>query len=180
MTRRRTAAVTAAMLTFGLAASAWAAEGGTPAAAAAPAAPAAPTQQAPLLNAAAGELPKVFAVQIHVADMARSEHFYQAAFGAQVHKVRAGESALQFPAGPMIILVQGQPREAAAPLPAGAGGFLLQVGDIDAAFAHVTEAGGRVVRAPNSGEAAQSFGVRAGVIRDPDGVQIEVIQRPAK
>ena len=131
-----------------------------------------------MLAANSTELPKVFAVRITVADLARSERFYHDGLGAQIRHIHSRESMAQFASGPGVVLAQGGPRAAGAPVPEGAGGFLLQVADIDALVARVAAAGGSVERPPNSGTAALSYGVRSALIRDPDGVGIEVIQRP--
>jgi predicted enzyme related to lactoylglutathione lyase len=120
------------------------------------------------------ELPKVFAVRITVSDLARSERFYRDALGAQIRQIHSRESMAQFITGPGVVLAVG--RSDATPQPGGAGGFLLQVVDLDAAIARVAAAGGTVERPPNAG--APPSGVRSAFIRDPDGVGIEVIQFP--
>jgi predicted enzyme related to lactoylglutathione lyase len=127
------------------------------------------------------ELPKVFAVRITVADLARSEKFYHEGLGAQIIPIQAREAMAQFASGPGIVLVLGTSRAEGAPAAGGgAGGFLFQVADIDAVLAGVTAAGGTVERAPaNAGSADSSRRVRSALIRDPDGVGIELIQRPA-
>jgi predicted enzyme related to lactoylglutathione lyase len=120
------------------------------------------------------ELPKVFAVRITVSDLARSERFYRDGLGAQIRQIQSRESMAQFVTGPGVVLAMG--RSDATPQPGGAGGFLLQVVDLDAAIARVAAAGGTVERPPSTGAAPS--GVRSAFIRDPDGVGIEVIQFP--
>jgi catechol 2,3-dioxygenase-like lactoylglutathione lyase family enzyme len=144
------------------------------------------------------ELPKVFAVQLRVADLDRSERFYREVFGAKVTRVHDRERAVQLTSGVNIILVQAPARAADAPAPHGAGGFLMQVVDLQAILARVDAAGGSVERAPQAGQSAGSppasgaakpqrnaaqamiaAGLRAAMVRDPDGVLIEVIQFPS-
>ena len=147
-------------------------------AAAEPAQAAVPAPAMPRSNPA--ELPRVFAARVSVADLDRAERFYRDGLGAaRVVRVQPRERMVQFSGGPGIVLVQGAPRAAGAPVPESSAGFILQVADIDAVAGRVAAAGGIVTRPPNSGTAANSFGVRAAMIRDPDGTGIEVIQFPA-
>ena len=120
------------------------------------------------------ELPKVFAVRVTVSDPERSERFYRDGLGAKIRQVHSRESMAQFITGPGVVLAVG--RSDATPQSGGAGGFLLQVVDLDAAIAHAAAAGGTVERPPSAG--APPSGVRSAFIRDPDGVGIEVIQFP--
>jgi len=125
------------------------------------------------------ELPKVFAVRASVADLERSERFYRDGLGAEIRKLHEREIIVYFKTGLNIVLAQSRASNNTAPTD-GAGGFILQVADIEAAIARMEGAGGRVVRPPNSGKGELSYGVRAAFIRDPDGVGIELIQFPAE
>lgn len=140
------------------------------------------------------ELPKVFAVQLRVADLDRSERFYHDVFGARVVRVHDRERAAQFTSGVGIILVQGEPPAADASPAQGAGGILIEVADLQAVLQQVEAAGGVVIHHAPAAEAAQNpaanppqdaaaqaiaAGLRAAMIRDPDGVVIEVIQFPS-
>jgi predicted enzyme related to lactoylglutathione lyase len=130
------------------------------------AAAAAPTR-APL------QLPNVFAFRGDVADVTRSAQFYRDALGAsQVHEVHAGEIAVIFASGPTIVLSQNA-LTGADGRPNGSVGFILQVADINAVTAHVAATGGRVIRPANTADQ----GVRSALVRDPDGILIELIQR---
>ena len=132
----------------------------------------------PMQHTNPAELPAIFAVRVTVSDLARSERFYRDGLGAAVMHIRAGESMAHFPTG-NVVLASGPP--GSTPLSGGAGGFLLQVSDLDAAVARVAPAGGTVERAPQPPGAGTPppAGVRSAFIRDPDGVGIEVIQFPA-
>ena len=122
------------------------------------------------------ELPKVFAVAIRAADMARSERFYKDALGASGStKLTPRETMLHFPSGIGINLVQAAPGTA---LGEGSAGFIFQTADIDALAKRVQQAGGKVVRPPSDG--TKTAGVRVAFISDLDGTRIEVIQFPQK
>jgi catechol 2,3-dioxygenase-like lactoylglutathione lyase family enzyme len=137
------------------------------------------TQAPSVPGANPAELPKVFAVRITVADLARSEKFYHEGLGAHIIPIQPREAMAQFASGPGIVLVLGASRAEGAPVSGGGpGGFLFQVADLDAVLAGVAAAGGTVERAPNAGGADSSRRVRSALIRDPDGVGIEIIQRP--
>lgn len=119
------------------------------------------------------ELPKVFAVKIATADLDRAEKFYREGLGAKhVIRIHDAERMVQFSSGLGLLLAKGK---AAGE---GAGGFILQVADIEAVVARIAPAGGTMVRPPNSGKGEKSFNTRAAVIRDPDGVTIELIEFP--
>lgn len=120
------------------------------------------------------QLPKVFAARIQVGDLTRSAQFYRQVFDAKVLSTHAHEMIAQLSSGPGIILVQRAPDTAAAAH--GAGGFIIQVTDIEGTVARVKSAGGIVERPPNDGTAKTSFGTRSALVRDPDGVSIEIIQ----
>jgi len=116
------------------------------------------------------QLPRLYSVRVVTTDMARAEHFYHDVFGGRVSQIFPGEDSVQLASG--VNLVINRARE---PAPAAsAAGFIIQVADIDATVQRVTAAGGTVVRAPSPTPSA--FGTRAGQIRDPDGVGIEIIQ----
>ncbi len=131
----------------------------------------------PMQHTNPAELPAVFAVRITTSDLARSEKFYSEGLGATIFHIRAAESMAHFPTG-NVVLASGAP--GATPQTGGAGGFLLQVSDLEAAIARVVPAGGTVERAPQPPGvgAPPPGGVRSAFIRDPDGVGIEVIQFP--
>lgn len=117
--------------------------------------------------------PVLMMVHVRVADMARSERFYSEVFGMSVtNAVSPREHVLRFADTPntasgVILLLRGENSH-------GNGGFLVQVPDIDATFARVEAAGGAITRAPRP--AAPNAIVRNGVMTDPDGAVIEVMQ----
>lgn len=119
------------------------------------------------------ELPKLFAAKVAVADLDRAEKFYREGLGAKnVIRIHDAERMVQFSSGLGLLLAKSAKPASGE----GAGGFILQVADIDAVVARIAPAGGTVVRAPNSGQGEKSFNTRAALIRDPDGVTIELIQ----
>ena len=120
------------------------------------------------------ELPKVFAVAIRAADMAKTVRFYREAMGAtKATPLTPRETMLSFPSGIGINVIQAAPDAAKGE---GATGFIFQTADIEALVGKVEAAGGTVARAPSDGKA--TGGVRVAFVRDPDGSRIEVIQFP--
>jgi predicted enzyme related to lactoylglutathione lyase len=117
--------------------------------------------------------PSLMMVHVRAADIARSERFYTQVFGMTVTRVMGPhEHILAFPgaapSAPGVILLLDK---------AGAahnGSFLVQVPNIDAVFARVEGAGGKVTRAPVAGSA--EVPLKVGFVSDPDGTRIEVIQ----
>jgi catechol 2,3-dioxygenase-like lactoylglutathione lyase family enzyme len=124
------------------------------------------------------DLPLIYGVRISTPDLARSEKFYREALGArQISHVTPTEFMVQFKSG-LVIMVSKRPASAGnAPAPDGAGGFILEVADIDAAMSQIAAAGGRIVRPASDGKS--SLGIRSAFIFDPDGVGIELSQLPA-
>ena len=136
-----------------------------------------PQTTSPTSRSNPAELPKVFAVKIHVADLARSAQFYHDVFDAKTLTIHAHETMVQLKTGLGIVLIQRSPDAAASS--DGAGGLIIQVADIEAAVARVKTAGGVVERPPNDGKGKESFSTRSAIVRDLDGVNIELIQFPA-
>ena len=121
-------------------------------------------------TAATDVMPRIYAVRELVADLDRAERFYREGLGvAQVRRLHENERLMQFASGIGVILVSGPPRADAS----ASGGFILKVADIDAATARIAPAGGTVLRPPNKD---QGSGVRSATVRDPDGMEIELIQ----
>jgi predicted enzyme related to lactoylglutathione lyase len=125
-------------------------------------------------GAAPDQLPKISAGRVYVADMDRSERFYREALGAvKTQKFAANEWVLQFASGAAMQLYK--------PADAGAGGastagFIFEVADLDATSERVVRFGGSIVRAAQPASRLAADGVRTAIVRDPDGVGIELIQ----
>lgn len=117
---------------------------------------------------AARAMPRIGMVHVHVADLDRSEQFYRQVFGlgpARAYNARERVFTLADQDGPRLELVL-------ADAPHANGSFTMLVPNIDAVMTSTPLAGGAVVRAP--GAPANNY--RSGVITDPDGVEIEILQ----
>ena len=113
--------------------------------------------------------PSLLMVRIYVADMARSERFYEQALNMRlVAKLSDHEHVLMFPGapGPGVIILQGDPL-----VPQANGSFVIRVPDVDAAVARAAAQGARILRAPAAGPEA---GTRDAVLNDYDGTVVEI------
>lgn len=115
--------------------------------------------------------PRLLVVRVFCSDLARSARFYQDVFGMRMvanHGDREWTLMFNDMSRPGIVLMLNDQQA-----PRTNGNFAIGVPDIDAAIARVPHAGGAVTRAPPS---TGRMGYRIGLITDPDGVSIEVIQ----
>jgi predicted enzyme related to lactoylglutathione lyase len=117
-------------------------------------------------------LPRVYSVRVRTSDLERASRFYRDLFDGRVSQVFPGENAVHLASGVYVVLNQSS--EGAPATADATAGFIVQVADLDATLARVAAAGGVVVRAPN--DHAPAFQTRSASIRDPDGVEIELIQ----
>jgi len=129
-------------------------------------APATPAAPAPMT------LPRVSLVRVYTVDLDKSERFYRTVFGfpaPQAYGERERVFSLPDPTSPKVVLLKvDQPRPN--------GSFALAIADIDAVLGRVVAAGGKIDR---PAQAMGNMPVRIGIITDPDGASIELIQPPA-
>src|SRR5262249_54056282 len=119
----------------------------------------------------------VFATR-QVYDLAKAQAFYEALGMQKVGGNEFGSAKRVFmafdnnPRGVKVALTRANART--EPLPAGDryGYISVQVADIAAVVAKVPAAGGKVVRMPGN-----AGGVQIGMVEDPDGHGIELLQR---
>jgi catechol 2,3-dioxygenase-like lactoylglutathione lyase family enzyme len=130
-----------------------------------------------------GTSPVLSFTKLCVRDLARSSEFYQRALGmretARYERPDLREIQLQYGDGPgevSLVLMQWIPaREVVVGHEHGRLGIVTP--DLDALFASVRRAGGKIT------EAAQELaehGVRVGFVADPDGYSIEVVEPQAR
>jgi catechol 2,3-dioxygenase-like lactoylglutathione lyase family enzyme len=112
-------------------------------------------------------------ILLRPADLGRSRRFYRDVLGLAVYREFGppADPAVVFFLGQGLLEVSGH-----APGPAGASVMIwLQVRDVRAEHARLTEAGVRVLREP----AVEPWGLAEMWIEDPDGVQIVLVEVPA-
>jgi catechol 2,3-dioxygenase-like lactoylglutathione lyase family enzyme len=131
-------------------------------------------------------------VSLSVADLDAQRSWYQRVlgFGEVIEEFAVPEPAvrtvvLRSPAGPRVELIEraGSARTEVYSDPLdtlrgqGYGHWALAVGDLDAAFAAITDNGGGAVWPPAD---AVEPGARFAYVKDPEGNLIELIQPPAR
>jgi predicted enzyme related to lactoylglutathione lyase len=113
--------------------------------------------------------PRLMLVRVYVTDLDRSENFYRTVFGFSAAQAFGPDNRMFGPPSattPSIVLARvAQPR--------GNGSFALAVNDAAAVMKAAVAAGGAIVQ-----QAQQAHGLPIGLITDPDGATIEVIQLP--
>ena len=118
--------------------------------------------------------PHLSQVRIYVADIPRSERFYEETLNMRVAaELSDAEHALVFPGapeGPGVLLLQAD-----AEAPQANGAIVVRVGDVDGILARAVELGGKVVRPAQSGPIE---GTRYAMFSDYDGAIIQVTQFP--
>jgi predicted enzyme related to lactoylglutathione lyase len=133
---------------------------------------AAPAQQPPPAPGSAPVTPSIVMVRVYVADMAKSERFYEEVLNMRVAGVLSErEHALKFP-GPNdaagVLLLKADPKT-----PQANGSIVVRVGDVDAVLSSALAQGANVVRPAQSGPVPNT---RYAMFSDLDGTIVEVTQ----
>ncbi len=140
-------------------------------------------------------------VSVTTGDIARSLGFYRDLLGIRVSGVaelsgpeveaitgvrgaRMLTADLDLGRGQLLELIEYVDGIAGAALPldhAGSGHIGLTVQDVDALHDHLVDAGVEVASAPTTiTDAGDWFGARCMTVRDPDGVAVELVERPRR
>lgn len=129
-------------------------------------APAQAGQQAPMTSAV--PIPGVLMVRVYSSDIARTQRFYTELFGMRATPQNPTEVSMAFPSGNVGVIINQQ-RDGHEMR----SGFIARVADVADTLSRTEAAGGRVLRPAMT---VPQMHLSVGVIADPDGTEIELIQ----